>query len=111
MGLSDILPDSHVFISEAIGFEKPAPEIYGHVIAKLGISPENILMVGDSPSADITGAHKAGMKTCYVAMELPYNQRAGKDDVAPDETLYNFKDLPEIAESLIGKPPLIYEDR
>lgn len=54
------------FISEKIGHSKPSFEFFDYcfktVEAKL---PEEIIMIGDSLSADINGAIAYGMKTCW----------------------------------------------
>ena len=57
---------AHVFISEQIGASKPSPKFFDHCLSELnGISPDEILMIGDSLSSDMAGAIGMGMKTCY----------------------------------------------
>lgn len=43
---------------------KPAPEFAAHVLAKLGVSAEGTLMIGDSPY-DVQAAHSGGFP-CWV---------------------------------------------
>jgi len=50
-----------VVISEDVGCEKPDPKIYKVALAKLHVSPENAIYVGDHPETDILGANRAGM--------------------------------------------------
>ena len=59
---------SHLFISEQIGFSKPSKEFFDVCLKALTpIKPEEMIMIGDSPSADIRGAKKVGIQTCWFA--------------------------------------------
>ena len=63
-GIIDIVDD--VFVSEDIGFEKPAKEIYDRVLDKLGCTDRSeVMMVGDSLTTDIQGANNAGIPCCW----------------------------------------------
>ncbi len=56
----------HIFISETLGFAKPAPGFFDACFANLpGATPETSLFIGDSLTADISGAIAYGMKTCW----------------------------------------------
>jgi len=63
-GLADLIDGS--VISSAFGFKKPAPEIFRHMIEKLGIDPNRSWFVGDDPRADMFGARRVGFRTCWV---------------------------------------------
>ncbi|KAK8052321.1 hypothetical protein PG993_003706 [Apiospora rasikravindrae] len=52
----------HLVTSEEVGFAKPDPRIFRHVLDRLGTSADATYMVGDSPNADIKGALDAGMR-------------------------------------------------
>ena len=52
-------------ISEEVGVSKPQPEIFAIALERLGVSPEDALMVGDSVSSDIRGANRAGVDACW----------------------------------------------
>jgi len=57
---------SEVFVSEQIGASKPSPQFFTHCLNELsGITPDEIIMIGDSLSSDMAGAAGMGMKTCY----------------------------------------------
>lgn len=57
---------SHWFFSEDIGAAKPSRAFFDAVMKELpGISPEEILLVGDSLTADISGAKQYGIRTCW----------------------------------------------
>lgn len=58
-----------VLISGELGYRKPHPFVFRHLIEYLGVEKEQILYVGDDPEPDIRGAQKAGLQpvlTTYV---------------------------------------------
>lgn len=55
----------HLFISEQIGAPKPSPEFFDKCIEALGVGTDELIMIGDSISADINGAHNYGIRTCF----------------------------------------------
>lgn len=59
----------HLFISEAVGASKPSKAFFDHCLKILNqndlVAPEEIVMIGDSPTSDIMGAVHAGMKCIY----------------------------------------------
>ena len=57
---------SGLFISEDIGFQKPAKEFfYACFEALYPITPDEIIMIGDSVTADITGAKNFGFRSVW----------------------------------------------
>lgn len=48
------------------GVGKPDPAIFLHACDLLDAPPANVLHVGDDVEADIAGAHRAGLKTCWL---------------------------------------------
>ena len=55
-----------VFISDRVGFEKPAREFFDHVFAQIGpVDPAETMIVGDSLTGDIRGGNNAGIVTCW----------------------------------------------
>jgi putative hydrolase of the HAD superfamily len=65
--------DVAVFSSE-VGRRKPDAVIFERALERLGVAPENALMVGDKVAIDIAGAKALGMRTCqalwFVADEV-----------------------------------------
>ena len=98
-----------VFISEDVGFEKPAMEFFDKVIEDanawlkeyeaecpysggnyLGVlKPEEVLMVGDSLTSDMRGANNAGMIACWYNPKGMVNDKGVMID-------YEIKDLHEV---------------
>lgn len=50
----------HVFASSELGWRKPAPQFFRAVEERLGLSPEQLLLVGDDPLLDVSAARQAG---------------------------------------------------
>ena len=56
----------HLFISEKIGAAKPSPLFFEACLAALApLQPDEVLMIGDSLTADIAGAKACGIRTCW----------------------------------------------
>jgi 2-haloacid dehalogenase len=80
---------SEVFVSEEIGWDKPDERFFQECLRRIGKKPEEVLMVGDSLTADIAGAERCGLKTCW------YNP-AGKENKAGcriDREIWDLTDL------------------
>lgn len=55
-----------VFISEEIGYDKPRPEFFEHVFARIPpFAKDEILIVGDSLTSDMRGGSIAGVRCCW----------------------------------------------
>ena len=83
------------FISDEIGYEKPAREFFDHVEANIeGFDKARTLVVGDSLSSDIKGAINAGLDCVW------YNPKGAS---APDgmDITYTVSDLAEIENIVI----------
>ncbi len=88
-----------VFISDYLGVKKPHPKIFRKALRKMGVGPEEALMVGDRLYSDVYGAKKVGMKTVwfrygkYAERELEYLDYA-------DFTISSLEELPGILRGL-----------
>jgi putative hydrolase of the HAD superfamily len=54
-----------VFTSALVGFDKPNPEFFRHVV-RIYDDPDEVWMVGDNPVADVTGAEAVGHQAILV---------------------------------------------
>ena len=52
--------------TEAVIVGKPAPDFYHAAVATLGLSPKDVLMIGDDVEADVLGAMDAGLQAALV---------------------------------------------
>ncbi len=65
---TDLLPYFDIVVSsEEVGDKKPASAPFNYVMQKLGVQPENTLLVGDSLQRDIEPGNKLGLTTVYAA--------------------------------------------
>jgi 2-haloacid dehalogenase/putative hydrolase of the HAD superfamily len=55
-----------VVTSEDVGAYKPARAMFSRALTALGLAAHEVLHVGDSLSADVAGAHAAGIRTVWV---------------------------------------------
>jgi 2-haloacid dehalogenase len=56
-----------IFVSETVGAPKPSRAYFDFVTRAMGISdPKAVLVIGDSPTADIAGGIACGFDTCYI---------------------------------------------
>jgi HAD superfamily hydrolase (TIGR01549 family) len=54
-----------IVLSEELGVRKPDPAIFWHATGLLGREPDECLYVGDSYTADVVGAKRAGLPVCW----------------------------------------------
>lgn len=52
-------------ISDEIGIQKPDPRLFRYAEMATGANRENIVMIGDNPDNDVSGAINAGWKAIY----------------------------------------------
>lgn len=89
-GLSPYIDE--VVLSEDVGINKPAAEIFHIALERMGATPGESLMIGDSFSSDIAGASNAGIGSIwYNAYDFPMPQSEG---VTPP--LHIINDLAEL---------------
>ena len=57
----------HAVVTAAdVGAPKPERRIFESAVAHTGVSPGEVLHVGDHPEADIDGARQAGLRTAWI---------------------------------------------
>lgn len=81
------------FVSESIGHPKPAPEFFAVCMERAGVgSKDELIMIGDSLSADIAGACAFGIPSCWFnkyKKPLP-------DGLCPTHTVERLADIKAI---------------
>lgn len=85
-----------IFISQEIGFNKPAKEYFDGCFAKIpDFDPGKAMIVGDSLSSDILGGKNARIATCWVN---PKHKPCG--DIVPDYEIDNLSRLESLLEHI-----------
>jgi putative hydrolase of the HAD superfamily len=88
--------DVDVFCDD-VGWRKPAPQIFEHVLERLGVEAGQCLFVGDDPRWDLVGPRALGMKALLI-------DRSGEMQDAQESPIRNLHQLLEWL-------PLLYELR
>lgn len=96
MGLTDFFDEVVTF--DDTGKTKPNEKPFKAIIQKLGVKPEEIVFVGDSPERDIAGAKSVGMKAALAKYgESKYTK--GRQGIKADFELNDLRELVKIVES------------
>ncbi len=90
--------------SAGVNIRKPDPRIFQMVLDEWGLSPEQAVMVGDTPEADILGAKLTGMRSVLVTMRES-SRSADCPDVQPDAQVDSLSLLPRIITALGNQVP------
>lgn len=98
LGLAGMRPFVQgILASVDLGANKPSPAFFRACLERVGpVLPEECLMIGDSMRADIAGAARAGMRTCWYHPSLEPEEDSGA--VRPDWTVRNLKEIMMIEE-------------
>lgn len=82
----------HIVISGEFGEGKPSVRIFAHAADKLGIRPEEGLMVGDKLTTDILGSSRFGMPNVWINRHgMPLT-----GEVKPDFEISSLRQLLEL---------------
>lgn len=84
----------HRIYSYEVGHRKPEPEMFLEVCKRFGVRPEDCLMVGDHPEADIQGALRVGMNAALI--DRPGETHVQIPNVRVMRTLRELLELPSI---------------
>jgi HAD superfamily hydrolase (TIGR01509 family) len=72
MGIASLFDSGSVIISEEIGYEKPAKEIYEKALSVFEVSADNTVFVGDSWANDVVGPARVGISSIW------FNKKCGE---------------------------------
>ena len=99
-GILEYFPDCRVSAAD-VGYLKPHPNIFRAALDCLGLQAENVVFVGDNPTADITGPQRVGMRAIIRRPRRP-RQTTGRL-VLPDGEIDSLKELPDLLDSLYAE--------
>lgn len=81
---------SRLFVSEEIGHQKPKREFFDRVLQNLQVKDKSqVLVIGDSLTADIEGGLRAGLDTCWYNPE----RRPKREDICPTYEILRLEDI------------------
>ena len=90
-GIGELVEEA--FISDLVGYEKPAIEFFGHVFEKIGhYEKDEVIIVGDSLTSDMKGGNNAGILCCWYNP----NHLENNKDVRIDYEIDHLWQLEEI---------------
>jgi FMN phosphatase YigB (HAD superfamily) len=82
-----------IHISEAIRYRKPRREAFLHTAEAMGMTPQDVLFIGDTFALDVVGAKGVGMDVAWFDRQ---HTPPELDKILPDYTITRFTDLFEI---------------
>ena len=82
-----------VFLSEAIGVNKPSPLFFEKALSLAGLQSDEVIMIGDNYHTDITGAMSVGMDQIHFNPECKPLEEGAK---APDHVVKSLREIHSI---------------
>lgn len=89
-----------VVVSSDLGFRKPDERIFESVLAETGLTPSEVLFIGNDMYRDVFGASQLGIKTVFFKSNQGEQRKMGAE---PDYIIYNFSELPEAVRFLTAQ--------
>jgi len=81
-----------VVISAELGLRKPHRDIFRHTLDALGLKPDEILFVGDTPHEDVLGAKRMGIHVAWINKHgKPFPEGIG----VPEIEIGDLAELPD----------------
>jgi putative hydrolase of the HAD superfamily len=93
---SELVPYfDQIIISGAFGRGKPDPTIFEHALERMGLTKDEVIMVGDNLMTDILGASRAGIKSVWIN-----RHDKERNEVIPNYEITHLEELYPILEEL-----------
>ena len=86
-----------VIVSGDFGYRKPDRRLFHAALTGMGLTPEEVIFVGNDMYRDIYGAGRIGMKTVFFSSNQGGKEMAG---VSPDYIIYRFDELRQAVDFL-----------
>ncbi|MEJ2766484.1 5-amino-6-(5-phospho-D-ribitylamino)uracil phosphatase YigB [Photobacterium sp. MCCC 1A19761] len=91
IGLSQYF--DRVLVAGRDGLAKPEPDLFAQAVALLGVTPGEILHVGDHLVSDVGGAKLHGMQACWLNDQQRQLSREPKAKWLPDVEIHSLSQL------------------
>jgi len=86
----------HVIDSVSIGWRKPHPRIFKHLLNFSGVKVEEAVFIGDDLDADIKGAKNLGIKAVLLVGSKNTQSEQKKSNVRPDHIIHTLSKFGEL---------------
>lgn len=92
---------SHIVTSAEAGVRKPARGFFEFALAQCGVSPGDVLFVGNQRNTDIRGGVDVGIRTVWLSgSEYHSEDDDSPVDVTPTFTITRLNELPSLLQSV-----------
>ncbi len=88
-----------ILISAAVGIRKPDPRPFEMILNQWGLSPFEVVMVGDTLEADILGAQRAGVHQIWLRDAAATESPDPSSDIQPERITEDLADVPALVEA------------
>ena len=96
---------THILTSEGLGYDKPSRRFFDACLHALGDPPRNeVMMLGDSLTADVGGAQNAGLAACWVNLKGAPADPPTESAVPRIDAVPTVHALPELCALLLSPP-------
>lgn len=91
LNLKQWVKETNIFISGAVGYDKPDKRLFSYVEEKMNLKKEDTLYIGDSYEHDVIGAKNAGWKVIWINT---HNLSINENEVTKaDEEIHDYNEL------------------
>lgn len=82
-----------IYCFKTIGHRKPSSDFFAYILSDLGLTPGQVIMVGDSYETDVQGPVRCGLRAIW------FNEQ-GDEDRTGDRirTIHRLRELPSLVE-------------
>jgi putative hydrolase of the HAD superfamily len=84
-----------VYCYTNIGYKKPSPKFFQHILADLHLTPDQVVMIGDSYENDVLGANRSGLRAIWFNW-----QTSEIRETVRHRTIHELGELPGILKEL-----------
>jgi FMN phosphatase YigB (HAD superfamily) len=85
-----------VVTSVDAGARKPARAFFDYAVGRCGVSPDEILFVGNQLNADVAGGESYGIRTVWLSGPAYRSEDDRAVDTTPTYTILTMDELPEL---------------
>jgi 2-haloalkanoic acid dehalogenase type II len=90
---------SPVFSSAGVRWRKPRREPFDLILSRWNLPSQSVVMVGDTPYADIGGAHNAGLEAILINNGKAPRNEQDDEQIVPDVTIAALRELPGLVDA------------